>query len=1163
MAFFNNFNKPAATASPFSIGGGTNFGAAAPQQTGGFGNTGGGFAGFGATAQPTSTFGGGFGTQTSTATPFGASGGFGGATAAPASTGFGGFGSAATSSTPFGTGGASSSPFGAATTQQQAAPFGGGGAATSTFNVFGNSGFGAGATTQQPTSTFTSNNPFGGATSATTTNFGFGGAPSTPSQTFSLGTTPAPTQTTGSMFGGSTMLGAPATSASTFGGFGGAQPFQQQQQQQQQFNITGTTEPIYSNTEDKSANVVLCVITAMDAYKDKSIEELRLMDYKKKEQGGGMQAGNAFGAMTTQTQMSSPFGNSMGTTLGAGTTLGSAGTTLGGGTSLGGGSSLFGSSLGGGTSLGGFGTNPSSATNPFGATTSMGTGNTGMPFGASSATTGQSQPFGASSSPFGATTQTSTTSPFGSTPATTGSSLFQGFGATTQQAPQTPSTNLFGGTFGKPAATAQPTTSLFGATTTQQPANSLFGGGGLTSQPAQNTTSPFGAQTSTNLFGGLQQQQQQQQQQQSAAPSLGSTSLFGSSTAQPATNNLFGMGQTSNAQSLSAPSSSLFGGLGSTGSGTSFGAPSTNNQQLGSSATPSLSLSSTPSTGFGLGGGGGGLFGNMGGSNTLLGANSFQTQPQQQFNTSALGNQPSMIMATSQQQQQQQSVQINNSITSQAPYYPVAPPQNLQSLLKTIQASPSSSVSAVQVKPYHTYTPRSSAKLVPRRVIGSSSHGVDFEEGIGSQSVNLQNSTSSTATPSLTLDKFVTKYSKTLSINTANETEESLKGNGPSSSSLNGSSSSSHSLYPNLNLNNESSSSSSFSKSTAPHLNINSASPPKGNHFSDMSNGSGIGSGSLNGMNNSSSGQSSYTSPALGTNLSSGSVGMQSPVLTNKQQINSHAPKLTKPTYSCRPPIQELQKLSDKELASVRDFIIERQGYGSVLFLGDVDVRDIDIDSIVTIDTREISLYPDDSKKPPVGQGLNRKAMVTLEQCWPLNADGNYRRSDLDLARYEAALKKRAKKDEIQFLEYERQTGIWRFKVEHFSKYSAPDGLDDESPAMEYTPVNQAQQYQQQQQVEVAKQKPKFSATVSFDLEDSNEGMSPVRSMDDEYEAPQKKIIKTPFIKRTIPMRSIDRSNEGLFTVDTTSGQSNDTFQSLVFDNSPLSSPTLHKGLYS
>ena len=40
---------------------------------------------------------------------------------------------------------------------------------------------------------------------------------------------------------------------------------------------------------------------------------------------------------------------------------------------------------------------------------------------------------------------------------------------------------------------------------------------------------------------------------------------------------------------------------------------------------------------------------------------------------------------------------------------------------------------------------------------------------------------------------------------------------------------------------------------------------------------------------------------------------------------------------------------------------------------------------IVYIGHKEVAVYQDDSCKPPQGEGLNKKATITLENTWPVD----------------------------------------------------------------------------------------------------------------------------------------------------------------------------------
>nr|VZI43401.1 unnamed protein product [Spirometra erinaceieuropaei] len=139
--------------------------------------------------------------------------------------------------------------------------------------------------------------------------------------------------------------------------------------------------------------------------------------------------------------------------------------------------------------------------------------------------------------------------------------------------------------------------------------------------------------------------------------------------------------------------------------------------------------------------------------------------------------------------------------------------------------------------------------------------------------------------------------------------------------------------------------------------------------------------------------------------------------------------KLTKPGYYIFPTIEELSELVDEDgRCVVQNFIIGRQSYGHILFPGLTDITGIDFDDVVHIRRREVVVYPDDSTKPPVGYGLNRKAEVTLDGIWPADkSTREFIKSPQRLAamHFDERLEKATQKMNATFIEYRPDTGSW------------------------------------------------------------------------------------------------------------------------------------------
>ena len=121
--------------------------------------------------------------------------------------------------------------------------------------------------------------------------------------------------------------------------------------------------------------------------------------------------------------------------------------------------------------------------------------------------------------------------------------------------------------------------------------------------------------------------------------------------------------------------------------------------------------------------------------------------------------------------------------------------------------------------------------------------------------------------------------------------------------------------------------------------------------------------------------------------------------------------------------------------ASVPNFIVGRKGYGTISFKSPVDLTDITsltiLREIVKINQSTATIYPDDSKKPPLGKGLNVPAEITLENV----------RAPPDVEGDEYIEQLRAM-PQTNFVSYDVTTGLWVFTVEHFSSYGTAMQID-------------------------------------------------------------------------------------------------------------------------
>ncbi|CAF0894241.1 unnamed protein product [Rotaria sordida] len=151
-------------------------------------------------------------------------------------------------------------------------------------------------------------------------------------------------------------------------------------------------------------------------------------------------------------------------------------------------------------------------------------------------------------------------------------------------------------------------------------------------------------------------------------------------------------------------------------------------------------------------------------------------------------------------------------------------------------------------------------------------------------------------------------------------------------------------------------------------------------------------------------------------------------------------PKLTHDDYYTKPTIDELRNyFNEKGQCLVKEFTVGREHYGSVTFQGSkINLAGLDLNQLIEIGRRQITVYPDDNNKPAEGEELNCQAIISLLGVYPIDrsiSNSGEEVTDPDRLiemNYGNYLRDMTKKFHGQFLDYDVYTGTWTFKVEHF-----------------------------------------------------------------------------------------------------------------------------------
>ncbi|KAH0449693.1 hypothetical protein IEQ34_020385 [Dendrobium chrysotoxum] len=162
----------------------------------------------------------------------------------------------------------------------------------------------------------------------------------------------------------------------------------------------------------------------------------------------------------------------------------------------------------------------------------------------------------------------------------------------------------------------------------------------------------------------------------------------------------------------------------------------------------------------------------------------------------------------------------------------------------------------------------------------------------------------------------------------------------------------------------------------------------------------------------------------------------------NDGDAQAFIPIVLSSDYFVEPSVAELaarESIDPGYCSRVPNFVIGRVGYGYIKFLGATDVRWLNLEKIVKLDRHSVTVYENESDRPPIGQGLNKTAEVTLIlQLRLVDSHG------LDSSKITSKLKRCTDKQGAKFLSFDQSSGEWKFLVHHFSRFGLGEDEEDD-----------------------------------------------------------------------------------------------------------------------